>query len=136
MKLLTRVALFLATVATAALGQSPNTAALVVLVVDPAGTLVEGARVAARNTANGLIREALSTAGQASIRALQLTDYGFQSRLPRRSHQKRVRSGHQARSEEAEEAGRKQKRAEAEKRSGEAEREAGKRGEAGGSGTA
>ena len=68
---LTRMALLF--VARAALAQSPNTAALAVVVVDPAGTLVEGARVAARNTVNGLIREAVSTAGQASIRALQLT---------------------------------------------------------------
>ncbi|MEO8596344.1 MAG: TonB-dependent receptor [Candidatus Solibacter sp.] len=54
--------------------QSPNTAAMIVVVVDPAGALVKDARVSVRNTATGAVREAVSgNEGSAAIGALSLT---------------------------------------------------------------
>ena len=54
--------------------QSPNTAALVVKVVDQNGAAVRGAKVAVTNTATGAVREAVSgDEGTATIAALPLT---------------------------------------------------------------
>lgn len=58
-------------VATAAAAQSPNTAALVVSVIDPSGAVVGNARIAVFNTATGATRDAVSDAtGHATIGAL------------------------------------------------------------------
>jgi hypothetical protein len=66
-------ALFIA-VAAPAFAQSPNTAALVVTVVDQTGGAVPGAQVSVRNSATGATREAISGAeGSATITTLSLT---------------------------------------------------------------
>jgi hypothetical protein len=57
-----------------ALAQSPNTSAIVVLVVDQTGGVVEGANVTVVNDATGASRDAMSTGdGSATITALSLT---------------------------------------------------------------
>jgi hypothetical protein len=57
-----------------AAAQSPNTASLIVLVVDPADAVVREARVSVVNTATGATREALSGSdGSATFSALSLT---------------------------------------------------------------
>ena len=54
--------------------QSPNTAALVVTVVDQTGGAVPGAQVSVRNSATGATRDVISGAeGSATITALSLT---------------------------------------------------------------
>jgi Carboxypeptidase regulatory-like domain/TonB dependent receptor len=54
--------------------QSPNTATLIVDVVDPTGAAVSGARVAAVNSATGGVREVLSdSAGTGTLPALSVT---------------------------------------------------------------
>ena len=65
--------LFLA-IAASAFAQSPNTAAVVVTVVDQTGGVVPGASVSAVNAATGDARQAVSGAdGSATLTALQLT---------------------------------------------------------------
>ncbi len=76
MKLLTRV--FLAALVTSfaatALAQSPNTAAIVVVVVDQTGGVVGGATVTLANNATGATREVTSGSdGSATLAALSLT---------------------------------------------------------------
>jgi len=67
------IALF-AFIAPAALAQSPNTAAMVVVVTDQNGAVVKGARVSVTNTATGAVRDAVSgDDGSANISALPLT---------------------------------------------------------------
>src|SRR5947209_15949576 len=57
-----------------ALAQSPNTASMIVTVVDQNGAVVKGAQVSVVNTATGAAREALSgNEGRATIAALALT---------------------------------------------------------------
>jgi hypothetical protein len=57
-----------------AAAQSPNTASLIVVVVDPADAVVREARVSVVNTATGATREALSGSdGSATFSALSLT---------------------------------------------------------------
>jgi len=57
-----------------AIAQSPNTATLVVVVVDQTGAVVNDAKVSVVNSATGATREAVSGAdGSASIAALSLT---------------------------------------------------------------
>src|SRR5437016_8097788 len=57
-----------------ALAQSPNTASLIVMVVDQNGAVVKGAQVSVVNTATGSRREAVSgDEGAATIAALPLT---------------------------------------------------------------
>jgi len=56
------------------LAQSPNTAAIVVVVLDQTGAIVAGANVTTTNTATGAIREVISGAdGSATISGLSLT---------------------------------------------------------------
>src|SRR5438067_13822735 len=57
-----------------ALGQSPNTASIIVTTVDQNGAIVRGANVSVVNTATGATREAVSgEEGTATIAALPLT---------------------------------------------------------------
>jgi carboxypeptidase family protein len=61
-------------VAAAARAQSPNTATMIVVVVDQAGAVVKGAKVLVVNNATGAAREAVSGSdGAATIPALSLT---------------------------------------------------------------
>src|SRR5215831_11519734 len=54
--------------------QSPNTASLIVVVVDQAGAIVKDAKISVVNEATGATREALSGSdGSATIPALSLT---------------------------------------------------------------
>jgi Carboxypeptidase regulatory-like domain len=54
--------------------QSPNTASMIVIVVDQAGAVVKDAKVSVVNTATGAVREVLSGSdGRATISALPLT---------------------------------------------------------------
>jgi hypothetical protein len=54
--------------------QSPNTATMIVTVVDQTGAVVKGAKVSVANTATGAVREAISgEEGSATIAALSLT---------------------------------------------------------------
>ena len=56
------------------LAQSPNTAALVVVVVDQTGAVVPGAQVTVVNTATGARRETTAASnGSVTIAGLQLT---------------------------------------------------------------
>jgi len=58
----------------AAAGQSPNTASMIVTVVDQNGAVVRGAKVSVVNTSTGATREAVSgSEGTATIAALSLT---------------------------------------------------------------
>jgi hypothetical protein len=67
------LALF-AFVAVPVAAQSPNTATMIVVVVDQAGAVVKDAKVSAVNTATGAVREAVSGSdGSATIPALSLT---------------------------------------------------------------
>src|SRR5436190_22357060 len=60
--------------ASTALAQSPNTAALLVFVVDQTGAVVPDAKVTVVNAGTGATREATSTSdGSATIAALPLT---------------------------------------------------------------
>jgi hypothetical protein len=57
-----------------AAAQSPNTASMIVVVVDQAGAVVTDAKVSVVNTATGAVREAVSGSdGSATIQALSLT---------------------------------------------------------------
>jgi hypothetical protein len=67
------IALF-AFVAVPVAAQSPNTASMIVVVVDQAGAVVKDANVSVTNTATGAVREAVSGSdGSATIPALSLT---------------------------------------------------------------
>jgi hypothetical protein len=69
-----RLPIFLALLAAPLFAQSPNTASLIVDVVDQSGAIVPDARVAVVNNATGATRDALSgTDGSATIPALPLT---------------------------------------------------------------
>src|SRR5262250_1388624 len=64
----------LAFIATPTRAQSPNTATMIVAVVDQAGAVVKDAKVLVVNNATGAVREAVSgTDGAATIPALSLT---------------------------------------------------------------
>src|SRR5262245_55153420 len=64
----------LALIAAPTLAQSPNTATMIVAVVDQAGAVVKDAKVLVVNTATGAVREAVSGSdGSATIPALSLT---------------------------------------------------------------
>src|SRR5262245_1876571 len=64
----------LAFIAASTRAQSPNTATMIVAVVDQAGAVVKGAKVLVVNTATGAAREAVSGSdGSATIPALSLT---------------------------------------------------------------
>jgi hypothetical protein len=68
------LALLVPLVALPAAAQSPNTSALIVVVVDQTGGVVSDARVTVVNNATGAVREAVSGAdGSATIAALSLT---------------------------------------------------------------
>jgi len=68
------LAALLCAFAVPALAQSPNTASLVVSVLDQTGAAVPGAQVSVVNTATGAVRNAISGAeGSATIAALSLT---------------------------------------------------------------
>jgi Carboxypeptidase regulatory-like domain len=57
-----------------ALGQSPNTGSIVVVVVDQTGAVVKDAKVTVTNTATGAVREAMSNGeGSATMPTLSLT---------------------------------------------------------------
>src|SRR5215475_5833399 len=61
-------------IAAGAQAQSPNTATMIVAVVDQAGAVVKDAKVLVANTATGAVREAVSGSdGSATIPALSLT---------------------------------------------------------------
>src|SRR5215510_14328377 len=64
----------LAFIATPTRAQSPNTASMIVAVVDQAGAVVKDAKVLLVNSATGAVREAISGSdGSATIPALSLT---------------------------------------------------------------
>ena len=64
----------LAFIAVPIAAQSPNTATIIVAVVDQAGAVVKDAKVLAVNTATGAVREVASGSdGTATIQALSLT---------------------------------------------------------------
>jgi carboxypeptidase family protein len=70
------LAILVSAPATPALAQSPNTATLVVVVVDETGGVVSDARVTVANSATGTTRGAVSGSdGSASIAALSLTGH-------------------------------------------------------------
>ena len=76
MKAFVRVCLAVLVTALAipASAQTPNTAAIVVAVVDQTGAVVPGAKVSITNTATGAVREVMSGAdGSVTIPALSLT---------------------------------------------------------------
>ena len=65
---------FIAATANIAAAQSPNTATMVVVVVDQTGAVVKDAKVSVMNTATGALREAVSGSdGNATFSALSLT---------------------------------------------------------------
>src|SRR5215475_5945395 len=67
------ITLFIFTAAPAS-AQSPNTATMIVVVVDQTGAVVKGAKVLVVNAATGAAREAVSGSdGSATIQALSLT---------------------------------------------------------------
>jgi hypothetical protein len=69
-----RVLMVLMVLAVPAAAQSPNTASIVVVVVDQSGGVVKDAKVTVTNTATGAVREALSnTGGSATMPTLSLT---------------------------------------------------------------
>ncbi len=71
--LLFALAFVTATMITAA-AQSPNTAAIIVVVVDQTGAVVKDARISVVNTATGAVREAVTSSdGSVTISALSLT---------------------------------------------------------------
>ena len=76
MKTVRRVllAMLLSLLALPAAAQSPNTAALIVVVVDQTGAVVSDAKVTVVNNATGATRDVVSGAdGSATIAALSLT---------------------------------------------------------------
>src|SRR5258705_6754816 len=67
------IALF-AFIAAPVAAQSPNTATMIVVVVDQTGAVVKDAKVSVMNTATGAVREAVSgEGGSATIAGLPLT---------------------------------------------------------------
>src|SRR5436190_20990617 len=61
-------------IAAPAAAQSPNTATIIVVVVDPTGAVIKDAKVSVVNTATAAARQALSASdGSATIAALPLT---------------------------------------------------------------
>jgi hypothetical protein len=65
---------FIAATMIVAAAQSPNTATMIVVVVDQAGAVVKDAKVSVVNNATGAVREAVSGSdGSATIQALSLT---------------------------------------------------------------
>lgn len=65
---------FIAATMVMTVGQSPNTATIVVVVVDQAGAVVKDAKVSVLNTATGAVRELVSGSdGSATVPALSLT---------------------------------------------------------------
>jgi hypothetical protein len=65
---------FIAATMVIAAAQSPNTATMIVIVVDQAGAVVKDAKVSVVNNATGAVREAVSGSdGSATIQALSLT---------------------------------------------------------------
>ena len=100
------LAMLLPLIALPAAAQSPNTSALIVVVVDQTGAVVNDAKVTVVNSATGATREAVSGRdGSATISALPLTGtYTVQrhaSRLHRRGRDRpdaaRRRDGDRAR---------------------------------------
>ena len=72
--LLIAVFAFIAATMIIAAAQSPNTATIVVVVVDQTGAVVRDAKVLVRNTATGAVRELVSGSdGNATVPALSLT---------------------------------------------------------------
>src|SRR5438132_3802920 len=72
--MLTRLALCLFAAAATLAAQSPNTATMIVVVVDQTGAVLKDAKVSVMNTATGAVREAVSGSdGSATIPALPLT---------------------------------------------------------------
>src|SRR6266704_1747420 len=72
--MLARLALCLFAAAATLAAQSPNTAAMIVVVVDQTGAVLKDAKVSVVNTATGATREAVSGSdGSATIPALSLT---------------------------------------------------------------
>ncbi len=68
------LAMLLSALAAPALAQSPNTAALVIVVVDQTGAVVDGANVTVVNNATGATRDVVSGSdGSATVSALALT---------------------------------------------------------------
>src|SRR4051794_4011820 len=65
---------FLTFFAAPSVAQSPNTATMIVAVVDQTGAVVKDAKVSVVNTATGAVRDAVSgSEGSATIAALPLT---------------------------------------------------------------
>ena len=74
LKSLLSLPLFLLFIALRVVAQSPNTATMIVTVVDQTGAVVKDAKVAVLNTATGDRREAVSSdEGNATFPALSLT---------------------------------------------------------------
>jgi len=68
------LALLMSVLAVPALAQSPNTAAILVVVVDQTGGVVDGAKIAVINNATGATRDLTSgSEGSATVAALSLT---------------------------------------------------------------
>src|SRR5258706_9284860 len=66
--------LLFAFIAAPVAAQSPNTATMIVVVIDQAGAVVKDAKVSVVNTATGAVRDAVSGSdGSATIPALPLT---------------------------------------------------------------
>ena len=69
-----RVALLLIALSAFIAAQSPNTATMIVVVVDQTGAVVKDVKVSVMNTATGAVREAVSGSdGSATVPALSLT---------------------------------------------------------------
>src|ERR1700730_19223026 len=69
-----RVFIWLLLLSVCAFAQSPNTATMIVVVVDQKGAVVKDAKVSVLNTATGAVREVVSGGdGSATIPALSLT---------------------------------------------------------------
>ena len=90
------IALF-AFIAAPVAAQSPNTATMIVVVVDQTGAVVKDAKVSVVNTATGAVREAVSGSdGSATIPALSLTGEPTRSACPRAGFGDEERQGHHA----------------------------------------
>ena len=77
--------------------QSPNTATMIVVVVDQTGAVVKDAKVSVVNTATGAVREAVSGSdGSATIPALSLTGTYTVTRVQGRIRQRRAQGHHAA----------------------------------------
>src|SRR4051812_23588829 len=72
--LICRLLILAACIVAPVMGQSPNTASMIVVVVDQNGAIVRGANVSLVNSATGAVREAVSgDQGSATIAGLPLT---------------------------------------------------------------